>query len=51
MRNRERQRRNREKKRQRENIGKRNEYGNKDLTAYNAIRQIETDGESIIVLK
>ena len=34
-----------------ERLDKRNHYGNKDLTAYNAVQQIRTKGKAEIVLK
>ena len=48
----ERRRANRRKKHQREAmIEMRNMYGNKDLTAYNAVLQIRTNGKADIRLK
>lgn len=46
MKNRKRQRDNRRIKQQEERIDKRNNYGVKDLTAYNAVRQIRTNGKA-----
>ena len=51
MKNRERQRANRRKKVAEERLDKRNAYGVKDLTAYNALQQIRTGGKATIVLK
>ena len=51
MRNRERQRRNRKLKRMEKRIAKQNAYGAKDLTAYNAVEQIRTNGKAAIALK
>lgn len=48
---RRRQRENRKKKRREERLSRRDSCGAKDLTAYNAIRQIETKGKANIVLK
>lgn len=50
MKNRIRQRENRRLKHHNEKLSKRNAYGNKDLTAYNAVRQIQTDGRAGIDL-
>ncbi|MDY6086604.1 MAG: hypothetical protein SPI01_01235 [Succiniclasticum sp.] len=50
MRNRTRQRENRRKKHHEEKLEKRNAYGNKDLTAYNAIEKIRSKDKSIIEL-
>ena len=50
MKNRTRQRENRRIKHREEAIEKRNAYGNKDLTAYNAVRQIQTGGKADIEL-
>ena len=46
MKNRKRQRDNRRIKQREERIDKRNNYGVKDLTAYNAVRQIRTNGKA-----
>lgn len=51
MKNRARQRANRKHRQQEDRIDKRNVYGAKDLTAYNAIRRIRTKGQANIVLK
>ena len=52
MRDRSRQRENRRKKHAREAmLEMRNAYGNKDLTAYNAVLQIRTNGAAAIRLK
>ena len=52
MRNREKQRENRRKKRQMQALMEmRNMYGNKDLTPYNAVLQIRTNGKADIRLK
>lgn len=50
MKNRTRQRENRRIKEREMRLSKRNAYGNKDLTAYNAIRQIQTGGKAGIDL-
>ena len=34
-----------------EHLAKRNHYGNKDLTAYNAVQQIRTKGKAEITLR
>ena len=52
MSNRAKQRDNRRKKHQREALLEmKNMYGNKDLTAYNAVLQIRTNGKADIRLK
>ena len=52
MSNRAKQRANRRKKHQREALLEmKNMYGNKDLTAYNAVLQIRTNGKANIRLK
>lgn len=51
MKNRDRQRKNRKLKHKEEQIDKRNAYGAKDLTAYNAVEQIRTGGQAAIALK
>lgn len=51
MKNRERQRANRKKKVAEERLDKRNAYGIKDLTAYNAVQQIRTGGKATITLR
>ena len=51
MKNRKRQRENRRLKHKDEQISKYNVYGYKDLTPYNAIRQIESNGKAEIALK
>lgn len=50
MKNRNRQRENRRIKEREERLSKRNAYGNKDLTAFNAIRKIQTGGKAEIDL-
>lgn len=50
MRDRKRQRELRRQQRKEENLDRRNLYGVKDLTAYNAVRQIITNGQANIVL-
>lgn len=50
MKNRIRQRENRRKKHYEEKLSKRNEYGSKDMTAYNAVEQIRKDGKAQIKL-
>lgn len=50
MKNRKRQRENLRIKQREERIDKRNDYGVKDLTAYNAVQQIRTNGKAPIVL-
>ena len=51
MKNRNRQRENRRKKAAEERVDKRNAYGVKDLTAYNAVQQIRTGGKATIALR
>lgn len=51
MKNRIKQRANRKMKLQEERLDKHNHYGNKDLTAYNAVQQIRTKGKAAIALK
>lgn len=51
MRNRHKQRELRKQQRRKENLEKRNSCGVKDLTAYNALMQIKTNGKSDIVLR
>ncbi len=51
MKDRKRQRENRRKKHHEELLDKRNSCGVKDLTAYNAVRQIRTHGKAEIVLR
>lgn len=51
MKSRNRQRENRRAKQREERIDKRNDYGIKDLTAYNAVLQIKTNGKANIVLR
>ncbi len=50
LKDRKRQRENRRIKQREERIDKRNDCGVKDLTAYNAVRQIMTNGKTNIVL-
>lgn len=50
MKNRARQRENRRTKHREEAIERRNAYGLKDLTPYNAVRQIQTGGRADIEL-
>lgn len=50
MRDRKKQRELKRQQRKEENIDKRNDCGVKDLTAYNAVRQIMTNGQASIVL-
>lgn len=50
LKDRKRQRENRRIKQIEERIDKRNNCGEKDLTAYNAVRQIMTNGKANIVL-
>lgn len=50
LKDRKRQRENRRIKQREERIDKRNDCGVKDLTAYNAVRQIMTNGKANIVL-
>ena len=51
MKNRIKQRTNRKLKAAEERLEKRNHYGNKDLTAYNAVQQIRTKGRAEIALR
>jgi hypothetical protein len=51
MRSRKRQRANRRLRVKEESLDKHNHYGNKDLTAYNAVQQIRTNGKAEIALK
>ena len=51
MKNRTKQRANRKMKEMEEHLDKRNHYGNKDLTAYNAVQQIRTKGKAEITLR
>lgn len=51
MKNRIRQRENSRRKHREEMLDKRNACGVKDLTAYNAILQIKTNGQAAIVLR
>ena len=51
MKNRIKQRANRKLKEQEVRLDKRNHFGNKDLTAYNAVPQIRTNGKAEIALK
>lgn len=51
MKSRKRQRENRKLKIVEEGINKYNTYGIKELTAYNAVNQIRTNGKASIVLK
>lgn len=51
MRNRQKQRELRKKQRKEELIDKRNNCGVKDLTAYNAVLQIRTNGKANIILR
>lgn len=50
MKNRTRQRENRRKKHYEEKLSRRNAYGNKDMTAYNAVERIRTGGKAAIKL-
>lgn len=50
LKDRKRQRENRRIKQREERIDKRNDCGVQDLTAYNAVRQIMTNGKANIVL-
>lgn len=50
MKNRKKQRENRKLKSKEELLDRRNSCGVKDLTAYNAVRQIKTGGKAPIVL-
>lgn len=51
MKNRKRQRENRRLKHKEESLEKYDGWGHKDLTPYNAIRQIVSNGKAEIVLK
>ena len=51
MKNRKKQRENRKLKHKEELIDKRNGFGVKDLTAYNAVLQIKTNGKAGIALR
>ena len=51
MTNRKKQRANRKLKKKEEMLDKRNGLGVKDLTAYNAVMQIKTNGKAAIVLR
>jgi hypothetical protein len=51
MKDRKRQRENRKLKHKEELIDRRNHCGVKDLTAYNAVLQIKTNGKASIILK
>ena len=51
MKNRIKQRANRKLKEREAYLDKRNHFGNKDLTAYNAVQQIRTNGKAEIALK
>lgn len=51
MKNRIKQRANRKLKKREEMLDKRNACGVKDLTAYNAVMQIRTNGKAPIILK
>ena len=51
MKNRIKQRANRKLKEQEARLDKRNHYGTKDLTAYNAVQQIRTHGKAAIALR
>ena len=51
LKSRKRQRENRRAKQCEERIDKRNDCGIKDLTAYNAVLQIKTNGKANIVLR
>ena len=51
MKNRIKQRANRKLKEEEARLNKRNHFGNKDLTAYNAVQQIRTNGKAEIALK
>ena len=51
MKNRIKQRANLKMKLQEECLDKHNHYGNKDLTAYNAVQQIRTKGKAEIALR
>lgn len=51
MKNRARQRANRKQRQREERIDKRNAYGAKDLTAYNAVQQLRTRGRASIAFR
>ena len=51
MKNRVKQRENRKIKHQEELLDKRSLYGYRDLTPYNAVLQIKSDGQALILLK
>ena len=51
MKNRIKQRANRKLKEQEARLDKHNHYGNKALTAYNAVQQIRTNGKAEIALR
>ena len=51
MKNRMRQRENRKLKHKEELLDKKNEHGVTDLTAYNAVKQIATQGNATLVLR
>lgn len=51
MKNRIKQRVNRKLKEQEARLDKRNHFGNKDLTAYNAVQQIRTNDKAEIALR
>lgn len=51
MKNRTKQRANRKMKAREEMLDKRNHCGAKDLTAYNAVQQIRSNGKAEIILK
>ena len=51
MKNRNKQIANRKLKEQEARLDKRNHYGNRDLTAYNAVQQIRTNGKAEIALR
>ena len=51
MKDRKRQRENRKIKKTEEAISKRNDFGIKDLTAFNAVMQIKTNGKAAILLR
>ena len=51
MKNRIKQRANRKLKEQELRLDKRNHFGNKDLTAYNAVQQIRTNSKAEIALR
>ena len=51
VRDRKQQRANRRKKHYEQSLDRRNDYGAKDLTAYNAVNRIRTGGKAEIVLR